>query len=236
MNLTIAHNIIKDLENYQFCLVDKAYPSYERQDISILPPFAAGLRSKLEVINSKAEKNEVIKSHLSAYRDNLLLELSAETLSKAWQNIAEGYMSKLLTYFQINDYEVLPVTCYLTTLEMCPYNRQKRYFYVPFYANLAEQIRIIMHELMHIVFLDNYQDYLKEQGISKQGILDICESLTVLLNSEFKEFMLVREVNDKPSTYDLQAIVEKEHEKQTSFQQLLRRLAEKRLNKVPKNS
>jgi hypothetical protein len=100
---------------------------------------------------------------------------------------------------------------------------------VPFYANIADQTRIVAHELMHIIFLDNYQQYLEKLGVTKQGILDISESLTVLLNLEFKEFMLIEEINNKPSTFDLQNIVKDEYGKKTSFKSIFQILIESRL-------
>lgn len=230
MKIEVIYDISKDEKNYKYCLVDKAYPSYGRGKVNILPPFALELQSRLELASTSKEKNEVIHSYLTkTYLNRPLFKLSADTLSKSWDMISEAFIKKLCNYFQIKNYEALPVICYLTTLKMCPYNRNQRYFYVPFFANLADQTRIIMHELMHIVFLDNYEQYLEEQSVSEQGILDICESLTVLLNLEFKEFLLVEEVNNKPSTYGLQSIVKEEYQKSTPFKAILQKLISSRL-------
>jgi hypothetical protein len=230
MNIKITYDVQKDEENYKYSLIDRAYPSYGRDKVHILPSFASELQSQLDSISNYAKKNEIIKDYIkNTYLNHPLLKLSAETLSKSWNIISDAYIDKLYKYFQIENYKALPVTCYITTLELCPYYRKQRYFYVPFYTDIANQTHIIMHELMHIVFLDNYEQYLLEQGVSKQGILDINESLTVLLNLEFKEFLLVKAVNKKPSTYDLQDIVKEEYEKSTPFKAILQKLISSRL-------
>ena len=81
-----------------------------------------------------------------------------------------------------------------------------------------------MHESMHLVFLDNYERYLIDKGIDKQGILEINEALAVLLNWEFKEFLLFAENNKKPSTMDLQDEVVKLYKEKKTFIQILDRL------------
>lgn len=230
MDIKIVYDFDKDKENYKYCLIDKAYPSYGRDEIKILPPSASKLQTDLELSLTPEEKSKIIDLYLSK-NDKCLpfFEISAKSLSLAWEVISKKYLEKLLKYLQINDYEILPVTCYLTTLKLCPYDRNRRYFYVPFYANIADQMRIVVHELMHIIFLDNYQQHLEEQGVANQGILDISESLTVLLNLEFREFMLVEEINNKPSTFDLQNIVKDEYNKKTSFKSILQILIQNRL-------
>lgn len=234
MYVRFAYDIAKDKANYQYCLVDKAYPNYGRDQINILPSFALELQSKLESASTPAEKHEVIASHLqSTYSERPLLTLSADTLSRAWDIISSPYIDKLCRYFQIKKYKALPITCYLTTLQMCPYNHSQRYFYVPFYANLADQTRIAMHELMHIVFLDNYEQYLAEKGISKQGTLDICESLTVLLNLEFKEFLLSPERNNKPTTQGLQDKIVELYKAKEPFVEILDELIRFRVSEQP---
>ncbi|HUC96820.1 MAG TPA: hypothetical protein VMR16_04120 [Candidatus Saccharimonadales bacterium] len=230
MKVNVTYDISKDEENYNYSLVDKAYPSYGRDKMNILTPFASELQIKLDSTLNSEMKNKIIKDYIkNTYLKHPLLKLSTDTLSKSWGSISDAYIDKLYKYFQIEDSGALPVTCYLTTLGLCPYNRKQRYFYVPFYASIADQIHVIMHELMHIVFLDNYEQYLLGQGVSEQGILDINESLIVLLNLEFKEFLLVKAVNKKPSTYDLQDIVKEEYEKSTPFKTILQKLIASRL-------
>jgi hypothetical protein len=233
MKINVIYDIDKDEKNYTYCLIDKAYPIYGREKLNILPPFASELQSSLEIATNTEAKRKVIHAYLTdKYLNCPLFELSSDTLAKSWKMISDSYLKKLCSYFQIMNYNALPVTCFLTTLRMCPYNRKRRYFYAPLFANLADQTRIVMHELMHIVFLDNYEQYLVEQGVPEQGILDINESLTVLLNLEFKEFLLVEELNIKPSTYDLQAIVNEEYKKSTPFKGILKKLINQRISKT----
>lgn len=233
MILKIAYDISKDEQNYKYCLIDKAYPIYKRKQIKILPAFSLHLLSNIDSASSTDGKYKIIRSYLvNKYHNQPLMDIAADSLLKSWSFIEDVYINRALNYFQIVNYKIKPITCYITTLEMCPYNRQERYFFVPFYTNIANQTHIIMHELMHLIFLDNYKKTLLETGLSEQGILDINEALTILLNLEFKDLMLVVEENNKPSTLDLQNVIKDEYKKHTPFDEILKKLMAMRANSI----
>lgn len=85
-----------------------------------------------------------------------------------------------------------------------------------------------MHESMHIIFRQNYEKYMFDAGVGMQGVLEITESLTVLLNTEFKEFLLMPEFNTKPTVKDLQIEVAKLYGDKVPFDEMLDRLIEMR--------
>lgn len=112
---------------------------------------------------------------------------------------------------------------------ICPYSVNDRYFYVPFFSGLPVQTRCIMHESMHIIFRHNYEKYLLEAGVNSQGIMEITESLTALLNTEFKEFLLMPEFNKKPTAKDLQVEVARLYDNEVPFNKILDKLIEMRI-------
>jgi hypothetical protein len=86
-----------------------------------------------------------------------------------------------------------------------------------------------MHELMHIIFLENYESILAERGLSKQDILEINEALIELLNLEFSDLLVFKVYNNKPSAKDLAEIVVKEYNQGSDFQEILEKLIQARL-------
>lgn len=228
--IQVKYDMLMDEANYKYSLIDKSYPTYGRSDVKVLPFFADELRILIDSVDDKNKKMRIVEAYLDKhYKNKYLFNQSAKNLEEAWNLISNGYTSRLLKYFEITKYAPEPVTCYLTTLKLCPYDRVKRYFYTSCFTHIFDQVYTMMHELMHIIFLDNYEDYLISRGLSKQSILDINESLVELLNLEFSDLLMFKVVNNKPSAEDLMSIVVDSHKKQLKFREILELLIVARL-------
>jgi hypothetical protein len=228
--LTVQYSLEKDKANYEYSLIDKAYPSYGREKVNVLPFFAEELQGKIDSVSNRSRKLQIIDEYIeSNYANKLLLNQASVCLQESWNLISEQYVNRLKKYFQISNKKTDPVNCYLTSLRLCPYDHQKRYFYVSIFAGLIEQTYIIMHELMHIIFLENYESILAERGLSKQDILEINEALIELLNLEFSDLLVFKVYNNKPSAKDLAEIVVKEYNQGSDFQEILEKLIQARL-------
>lgn len=123
---------------------------------------------------------------------------------------------------------IISAKAYLTTLDICPYDKSKLSFYVPFFANLSVQANSIMHEFMHSAFLTNYESRLIDSGVDKTGVLEINEALAALLNVKFADLLVIPECNHKPSAKDLQQEVVRMAKSGESFEAILCRLTEMR--------
>ena len=120
------------------------------------------------------------------------------------------------------------IDVYITTIGMCPYNIKFNYFFVTFFDSIPSQVKCIMHESMHLVFLHNYSKYLSSKGLGQQDIMDVNEALIELLNLEFREFLLLPARNYKPTASDLQNEVVGLYKQKKTFKEILDRLIELR--------
>jgi len=224
----IKYNLKKDLDNYSYGFLNSRFPDYGQGDLDTAPRMWSTIKKKIEETDEN-KKIEVIEKYLlDNFYEKEVMKLSMEAIDKYWSTIESAYFNKLHNFMGIKK-KIPKIDVYFTTLNIYPYNVKGRYFYIPFFAGLAVQAKTIMHESMHLVFLHNYGQYLSERGIDKQGTLEIAESLTVLLNWEFKEFLLFPERNSKPTTIDLQKEIVALYKKNTSFKEILDRLIELRI-------
>ena len=96
-------------------------------------------------------------------------------------------------------------------------------------SGLAAQSNTVMHEFMHLVFLNNLRDYCIEKGVDEQGILEINEAFIALLNYEFFDLLVTPAYNNKPTTLDLQRKVRELWKEKKPFAHILDELIKMRL-------
>ncbi len=228
MNLiTIKYDIEKDLQNYNYSFLNRRFPDYGRGDFDTAPNLWPNIKKEI-LEASENEKLGIIKEHLiSNFYHKKVTDLSVESLISYWSTIESAYFEKLCKFMGIKN-KIPKMNVYITTLDICPYNTKEKYFYIPFFVGLAIQTKVIIHESMHIVFFQNYEDYMVNKGINKQGMMEIAEALVALLNLEFKEFLLSPDYNKKPTTKDLQDEVVELYQQNKSFKEILDRLIELR--------
>lgn len=87
-------------------------------------------------------------------------------------------------------------TAYFTTMFICPYDKKHyKWFMLSMWHSLPFQITTVCHETFHFQFLYYYVDFCKRQGLNKDQIEDLKESLTVLLNTEeFDNIILIEDI------------------------------------------
>lgn len=109
-----------------------------------------------------------------------------EEIENNWRAIEDQFSKKAEKMFGVS----LPkqkIVVYLTTNQRCTYNIPEGYFFVNFASKSPN--RTIMHELLHFYTWYAFHDELIVRGIDEDQYNDIKESLTVLLNTEFADFM-----------------------------------------------
>lgn len=225
----IKYDLKKDLDNYDYSFIKRRFPSYGRADFDTAPYLWPDIKkSVLEA--DESDKLKIIKKYLlKNFSNKEVMSLCIDTVNNYWSGIESDYIDKLCKYMGVAQ-KIPSINVYITTLSICPYNTKENYFYIPFFASFVVQAKIIMHEFMHIIFRHNYEKYLSSKGVDNQGILEITEALTILLNWEFREFMLIPEYNNKPTSQDLQKEVVVLYEKKKSFKDILDRLIELRVS------
>jgi len=76
-------------------------------------------------------------------------------------------------------------TAYFTTMFICPYDEKHyKWFMLSMWHSIPFQITTICHEILHFQFLYYYADFCKRKGLKKKQIETLKESLTILLNAE----------------------------------------------------
>lgn len=107
-------------------------------------------------------------------------------LSEALEKNKEQYLKKMeqLTKHPIPYNEII---CYLTTLPRCPYHWKKWLIWMWYKAK--DPVRVFLHETLHFQFHWRWRNHPKVKLLSEENFSDFKESLTFLLNHEFKEFI-----------------------------------------------
>jgi hypothetical protein len=201
MNINFAYDIHQDIWNYFFRYINPAINSehqlnkiygksaglnnlnnknFPKTTASIIKSLPKLLDSERGIIANKIynflDKNIV---------DTSLLSNSIKTLTQEWKKYDTKYYARLKKYFNIKN--IRPMQAYLTSIFGCPYNPDAGTFFVPIEARLEYSIQVIMHESMHIVFLDNFENYMRKKGLNSQGIFIITETIVELLHTEFQD-------------------------------------------------
>lgn len=232
MRLKIVYDLERDIRNYDINYVNRKFFNYGRDDFDRAPDMWPSVKESIEKETDEDKKFEIIRKYLTDnFLDKDIVKCNIEAINKCWGNIEAPYFDKLCKYMSAEKL-FSEATVYITTLKICPYNFRDNYFYTSLFYNLPNQIKAIMHESMHIVFRQNYEEYLSSKGVNEQGILEITESLTELLNLEFKEFLSSPEYNKKPTTKDLQEKVVRLCKEHKTFAYILDELIKMRLNVV----
>lgn len=216
MQLIFKYDIEKDIDNYLWALIDKKIPSYGRNMeelyLRLLPSCVPKLNINQIAEKQRSEQRKLIKKYIenNLYKKEII-DANLKSLAEIWSDIGAKYLDRLVKYFEIKDFSFENVTCYLTTLTICPHG--ENYFFTSAQNGLDGQIKTAMHETMHLVFLKYYKNDLAKRGLTQGQIQNIKEALVELLNLEFKDICPIREIDYKPSAENLKAIIRENHKK-----------------------
>jgi hypothetical protein len=119
----------------------------------------------------EAIEKEITTVIFDINRDAFLTELT-KYIKVQWEEVAPHFYKRLGEFYGIEISEP-DITCYLTRLDIFPYNYDKasseKWFSAPMFGNPVERIRVIMHELCH---------FFQPQELPR----DIKEAIPVILN------------------------------------------------------
>jgi hypothetical protein len=120
-------------------------------------------------------------------KENIQIETYIQEFQSEWTPIEERATETFQRMFK-TDWDPGEVTAYLSLGTRCPYNTEKRYYFVSIAKNPPTPIGTSLHELMHFYAHTVLEPLFKEAG-KLEGFGDFKEALTVLLNSEFADVM-----------------------------------------------
>ncbi|NQU86306.1 MAG: hypothetical protein HQ541_11145 [Mariniphaga sp.] len=185
MNIEFKYNIEKDAEN--FLIVAKA------KKIKISSSFLEEKRflkykmyfEKYGPIFSKSKLKKFINEYIEDNKIDIIQEL--KIIENKWAQVNKSFWSRAEKFFRTK----LPhrqITVYLTVSDVCGYNIKDGYFFITLKSSCSNLI--IMHELWHFFTWYSFGKKFKETNvISKEKYYDIKESLTEILNLEFKDLL-----------------------------------------------
>lgn len=199
LNLNFSYSREKDSLNWVNTAKDINPPfnfSYE----SSVAPIAEDLLKEIIRLDKKEAVEKVLKYFFGNKRQELkeeFIEYYVNALKSHWQKHGEELTKKIEKTF--GKFKNQTFNVFITTLYICDYNYEEKYFYLSLYHSLAKNFTIIAHELSHFLFYEYFQDYLKEKNISGDKFQDLKESMTVLLNTEeFKNLLLIEDSGYQP--------------------------------------
>lgn len=146
-------------------------------------------------------------------------EIFSEALAKSWDKINDAYFKRLENLTE-KPFSQQQVNAYISTVGRSAYNLDENYFTVSMHRQLLHALRTCGHELLHMHIEKNFSDYLIKELKNYQKFDFLNESLTVLLNHEFKDLWFMED-KGYSSHKPLRNFIEQEWIKEKNFQKLL---------------
>ncbi len=174
MVVEFKYDLEKDIENF----FSVAKYSKANSNSTIKNRYQLKYGFELTSDNLKSFISEEIKEQ------QLDLDLIAKQYQNNWNLINDEFFSRCDKLFSY----VLPgnkVSAYLTVCDRCGYNIENNYFFVSVHSNKPKLTTI--HELWHFYTWYAFAD--KLQFLDKDNYYIVKESLTVIINHEFKDWL-----------------------------------------------
>lgn len=191
-----------------------------RQQIAHIPDELLEKIEKVDFLRAQKIIEKYIKDNPIKEYKNKVMYSEMRSLEKSWRIIEKKYF-KILSKLTNNPIFSDRIDCYFTSGLMCPYNEKENWFMVSMWHSIPFSITTICHEIMHLQFLCYYKEYLKKQGLTKDQIEDLKESLTFLLNeSEFEKIILCQDAG-YPEHNELREKLKKSWLKNRDFKKLI---------------
>ncbi len=162
-----------------------------------------------------------LEQHYSHIYESDLMKVVVKSFIEAWNKIETEYF-KRLEKMTGKKFPAQKIMAFLTTTSRCPYNpdlSDTPHFFMNFFAGIPNAMKTCGHELMHIHFHNTDWAYV-EKEIGNEKTKDLKEALTVLLNLEFKDLLIVYD-EGYPKHRELREFIEKQWKKEKNFKKLL---------------
>jgi hypothetical protein len=112
-------------------------------------------------------------------------------VKKVWKPIHKKFFIKLEKITK-RPFKLKYIKVYITPLSRCNYNFKRGWFKLSLCFDPKYSATVIAHELFHFQFQWYYWNKCKKE-LNENKTHDLKEALTVLLNEEFKDFLLIED-------------------------------------------
>ena len=212
MKFAFLYDLQKDIENYK--VASKSINSTE--------PTKMQARYIAEFGNVFEDQSLELFIKKVLVKQKLDMQTEAERFKMEWQTIESEYLKRVERIFGIKS-PLDIIRIYLTTDGRCSYNTSQGYFFIS--ATRQGQNKTIMHELLH--FWTGWLFYQEVEGgrMTYKDYNDVKESLTELLNLEFKDLLGEAEDGGYPQHQALRAIVRTTWNETKDIQQVFKAIS-----------
>ncbi len=165
-------------------------------------------------------KKELEKALNYIYKSKVI-EVIVESFNKGWKKIEKEYFERLEKIMKCS-FKSKKVVAYLTNSPRCPYypDTKPPIFHTFFSGNVLTTIQVAGHELMHIQFHNSKYWKICEKELGNKKTYDLKEALTILLNLEFQD-LLVLEDEGYLNHAELRKYITKEWKKEKNLDKLI---------------
>jgi hypothetical protein len=211
MKLNITYTKEKDIENF----LKGLRAVNNRNNTSVMEEF---LRSY----------DEFTKENLSIFIDKYIKKEKydiPELIKKAkeqWGAVEDVFIQKCEKMFGVS-YPIETITSYFTINNRCTYNIKGGYFFLNVQSNYIPFV--IMHELLHFYTWKAFGEDMLANGYDSLKYNAIKESLTVLLNIEFKDLMSDRIDNGYPQHKEMRDEISELYTQNCSLKEIVEQLS-----------
>lgn len=167
--------------------------------------------------NEFDECKDKLANYLSRLHKSKIIFINTETVEKTWEEMEDSFFKRMDKLMKKVFRE--KIIAYLTTAGICPYDPDEPSFMFSLFYSLPKNLQTCGHEIMHLYFHKFYWEKVEKQ-IGKEKTADLKESLTVLLNLEFKDLWFVEDTGYEQHR-ELRKFIVKEWKKEKDFEKLL---------------
>jgi len=171
-----------------------------------------------------SECKKPLKKIIDSIYEKEILPQIANSFSKTWKKISKQYFTRLKKIIGVKNLNIKfsKINGYLTGSARCPYepNKKNPSFFVNFFWGIPNVLQTAGHEIMHIYFHNSkYWDLCKKE-IGYDKTHNLKESLTELLNLEFRDLWIVENLG-YPNHKHLMKFINKQWKKKKDFEILI---------------
>lgn len=161
---------------------------------------------------------EEIEKHFKMLYNSGLVEVFMESVKKGWGSINDEYFKRLGDVTQKPIY-TRDFTANITTSGRCPCDFDDNSFLLSIRRPYLHALRVCGHELLHLQF-ENYFGKETRNNIGDTKAFVLSESLTTLLNSDFRDLWMAEDMGYAGHS-DLRKFIDQEWSKNKDFESLV---------------
>jgi len=204
----------KDNQNlWELCNFSNPWESKDKLSLDL------SLEKKWKGKNFKDSSND-IEDYLRVIQNSGYPEIFCECLNKSWEKINKDYFSRLERLTNKSIFAE-SINGYITTVGRSTNHLYNKSFTVSMHRQILQALRTCGHELLHLQ-VENYFGKNISNILGEKKFEIINESLTVLLNLEFKDLWFMEDSGYEPHK-ELRTFISEEWKKEKDFDKLIDR-------------